>query len=206
LWLQARFPKVFGGAWSSAPDPLDFTAFLNTDLYAAGANVYADAAGAEKGVARRRGAIVTTIRDSVHFADLLGSQGGVFQNWDWVFSPRDAAGRPRPLFDHRTGQVDPDVAAYWREHFDLSIFLQRHWGRLRGDLDGKLHVLVGTQDDHYLEASVYKLRDTMAALGAKADFTFYEGKTHNNLYAIENDPVGLFRAISREMYSIARPD
>ncbi len=206
LWLQVRFPKFFGGAWSSSPDPLDFTAFLNTDLYAASANIYVDDAGAEKGVARRRGAIVTTIRESVHFADALGPQGGVFQNWDWVFGPRDASGKPRPLFDHRTGLVDPQVAAYWRERFDFSIFIQRHWDSLSADLDGKLHLVVGTEDDHYLEDSVYKLRDTMAALGAKADFAFYEGKTHNNLYATETDPVGLFRTISREMYSIARPD
>ncbi|MES2603509.1 MAG: enterochelin esterase [Pseudomonadota bacterium] len=205
-WLQTHFPAVFGGSWSTAPDPLDFTAFLKTDLYSASANVYTDAAGVSKGVARRGGVILTTIEDTAHYEDVLGPQGGVFQAMDWAFSPRDAAGNTRPLFDLSTGAVDPAVAAYWREHFDLSVYLTRNWATLQPALDGKLHFYVGTADDHYLEDSVYKLRDTLNGLGANAEFEFHEGKTHNNLYVLDKDPVGLMRRFSKAMYAIARPD
>lgn len=106
----------------------------------------------------------------------------------------------------RTGAVNPQVAAYWREHFDLSVYLTRNWSTLQPSLDGKLHFFVGTADDHYLEDSVYKLRDTLTALGATAQFEFHEGKTHNNLFVLDKDPVGLLRIISKAMYAIARPD
>ena len=39
LWLQLQHPDVFGGVWSTAPDPVDFRDWQGTDLYAPGANV-----------------------------------------------------------------------------------------------------------------------------------------------------------------------
>lgn len=45
LWLQVRYPKVFGGSWPTSPDPSDFHDFTNIDLYAPNANFYADADG-----------------------------------------------------------------------------------------------------------------------------------------------------------------
>ena len=40
LQLQVSYPKIFGGTWSTSPDPSDFHAFSGIDLYAANANVY----------------------------------------------------------------------------------------------------------------------------------------------------------------------
>src|SRR5699024_7166890 len=40
LWLQTRYPKVFGGTWSTSPDSSDFHDFTGPDLYATDANVY----------------------------------------------------------------------------------------------------------------------------------------------------------------------
>ena len=34
---------------------------------------------------------------------------------------------PKPIWNKLTGQIDKDVAAYWREHYDLSHILQRDW-------------------------------------------------------------------------------
>lgn len=50
VWLLTHFPDTFGGAWATAPDPLDFTAFLTTDLYADKANMDVDEGGQTKGV------------------------------------------------------------------------------------------------------------------------------------------------------------
>lgn len=204
VWLLTHFPEFFGGAWATAPDSLDFTAFLQTNLYAENANLYFDEQGNPLGVARDSGGIVTTIRDAVELEEILGPQGGVFQNWDWIYSPLDDNGLPKPLFDRDNGEVDPEVAAYWREHYDLAEYIERHWARLREDLNGKLHVFVGTEDNHYLEDSVYLLRDAMAARGARAEFEFLPGKTHNNLFSREGDPAYLFKRIAREMYGTAR--
>jgi hypothetical protein len=33
LWLQVAYPDLFGGCWSTSPDPVDFRAFQECDLY-----------------------------------------------------------------------------------------------------------------------------------------------------------------------------
>ena len=32
LWLQVNYPEVFGGTWSTSPDPVDFRSFSGADL------------------------------------------------------------------------------------------------------------------------------------------------------------------------------
>lgn len=96
------------------------------------------------------------------------------------------------------------VATDWGENYDLSVYIRQHWSRLAPEMNGKLHVIVGTDDDHYLEDSVYKLRATMAAHGADASFEFMEGKTHNNLLSEGNEPLALLKRIASEMYETAR--
>ena len=34
LWLQIQYPQIFGGVWSSAPDPIDFRSYQGVNLYA----------------------------------------------------------------------------------------------------------------------------------------------------------------------------
>jgi hypothetical protein len=45
----------------------------------------------------------------------------------------------------------------------------------------------------------------MKALGAKPDFRYVEGRSHFDLYVVGEDPWGLYQAIAREMYAVARP-
>ena len=40
LQLQVNYPQIFGGTWSTSPDPSDFHDFTGVDLYAANANVF----------------------------------------------------------------------------------------------------------------------------------------------------------------------
>ena len=42
LWLQVTYPEVFGGTWSTAPDPVDFRDFQRINLYRSGENMYVD--------------------------------------------------------------------------------------------------------------------------------------------------------------------
>jgi hypothetical protein len=58
-----------------------------------------------------------------------------------------------------TGKIDKDVAAYWREHYDLSHILQRDWATLGPKLEGKIHVYCGTMDNFYLNNAVYLLEE-----------------------------------------------
>ena len=80
---------------------------------------------------------------------VLGSQGRGCDQWDiWaaVFGPQDPkTGYPKPLYDKATGVIDPTVAEYWKEHFDLSYIIERDWDKGLGEkVAGKLHIYCGT--------------------------------------------------------------
>ena len=51
--------------------------------------------------------------------------GQQFDIWEATYSPVDEDGYPKDLWDPATGAIDPTVAAYWREHYDLSYILPR---------------------------------------------------------------------------------
>ncbi|KRA61851.1 enterochelin esterase [Caulobacter sp. Root655] len=205
LWLQTRYPKVFGGTWSTSPDPSDFHDFSGVDLYAAGANIYFKPDGSTWPIARDKGKVLASSRDATLMEEALGEYGGQMRSFDWVFSPRGPDGRPMPLFDRATGAVDPVVAAYWRDHYDIAEWLKRDWPALKPDLDGKVHLIVGAADTFYLDGAAHRLEAVMKGLGAKTDFRYLEGRTHFDLYVIGDDDRALLDQIAWEMYAIARP-
>lgn len=205
LWLQVAYPKVFGGTWPTSPDPSDFHDFTNIDIYAPDANAYAGPDGKERPLIRDEGKVVATLRQFAQLESALGPYGGQFASFDWVFSPRCPDGRPCPLFDRATGKVDPAVAAYWREHYDIAHIVARDWSALKPDLDGKIHLIVGTADTFYLDGPARRLQAVLDGLGAKSSFRFVPGRTHFDLYAEGEDKMALLKAIAKEMYAVARP-
>ena len=64
------------------------------------------------------------------------------------------------IWDKRTGVIDPEVAAYWHEHYDLVHILRRDWDKGLGQkLAGKIHIYVGDMDNYYLNNAVYLVED-----------------------------------------------
>jgi S-formylglutathione hydrolase FrmB len=205
LWLQTRYPAVFGGTWSTSPDPSDFHDFTGVDLYAAHANVYYKADGSPYPIMRDKGQVVATIKTFAQMETVLGPYGGQFESFEWVFSPRGKDGRPQPMFNRATGDVDPAVVEYWREHYDIAHLVKQNWPQLKPDLDGKIHLIVGTADTFYLDGAAHRLQAVLDGLGAKSDFRYLPGKTHFDLYDVGDDHLGLFKQIAWEMYAQARP-
>jgi pimeloyl-ACP methyl ester carboxylesterase len=205
LWLQTRYPKLFGGTWSTSPDSSDFHDFTGPDLYAPHANVYRKADGSPYPLVRDQGKVIATFEQFARLERVLGAYGGQLSSFDWVFSPRGADGRPQPMFDRDTGAVDADVVAYWRDHYDIAYRLQQHWPELKPDLDGKIHLIIGTADTFYLDGPAHRLKAVLDGLHAKSDFRFVPGKTHMNLYMNGDDRIALLKQIAWEMYAVARP-
>ena len=207
LWTIVRHPAMFGGSWPTAPDPSDFRDFLGVDLYASGANMYRDAAGAARPLERDHDKVLTTIETSARMEAVLGRAGGQLQSFDWVFSPRRVDGTPAPMFDRESGAVDPAVVAYWRDHFDIGHLIETEWPRLKHDLDGKVHLAVGTADSYYLDGPAHRLEAAFRKVEAAADFTFVPNATHgiNSLYARDRDRAARYKDMARAMYTIARP-
>ncbi|HEX4693339.1 alpha/beta hydrolase [Sphingomonas sp.] len=205
LWLQVRYPKIFGGSWPTSPDPSDFHDFTNVDLYAPGANFYAGADGKPYPLIRDHGKVIASLADFARSEAVMGAYGGQIASFEWVFSPRGIDGRPVPLFDRATGRIDPAVVAYWHDNYDIANIVPRDWPTLKPDLDGKIHLTVGTADTFYLDGPAHRLEAVMRSLGAKTDFRYLPGKTHFDLYERGGDKQALLKDIAWEMYAVARP-
>jgi enterochelin esterase-like enzyme len=205
LWLQTRYPTVFGGTWSTSPDPSDFHFFSTVDLYAPHANFYRTPEGKLHPMLRDRGEPHATMQQLAQAEQVLGDYGGQLASFEWVFSPRGPDGRPAQLFNRSTGEIDPNVANYWREHYDIVERLKRNWGTIGPDLKGKIHLFVGTDDTFYLDGAAHSLQSTLDRLGGEAQFTFLPGRSHFNVYLEGTDRYALFDRIAAEMYRVARP-
>ncbi|MHC1480438.1 alpha/beta hydrolase [Frateuria aurantia] len=205
LWLQTRYPGIFGGTWSTSPDPSDFHDFTGPDLYAPHANVYFRADGSPWPLVRDHERVLGTFEQFARMEQVIGPYGGQMASFEWVFSPRGPDGRPMPMFNRHTGAVDPVVVRYWRDHYDIAWRLARDWPALKADLDGKIHLYVGTADTFYLDGAAHRLKQVLDSLGARSDIRFLPGKTHMDLYVQGDDRLALLKQISWDMYAVARP-
>jgi S-formylglutathione hydrolase FrmB len=205
LWLQTHYPKVFGGTWSTSPDPSDFHFFSTIDLYAPHANFYRDAEGTPTPILRDHGKPLASMRQLAGLESVLGDYGGQLGSFEWVFSPRGPDGRPAHLFNRVTGDIDPTVAAYWRTHYDIVEYLNTNWTSIAPDLRGKIHLVVGTDDTFYLDGAAHSLESALNRLDGEPHFTFLPGRSHFNVYVDGDDRYALFDKIAAEMYKVARP-
>jgi hypothetical protein len=205
LQLQVNYPRIFGGTWSTSPDSSDFHDFTGPDLYAPNANMYRKPDGTPVPIVRDQGKVIATMEQLARLEAVLGPYGGQLESFDWVFSPRGPSGAPVPMFDRQTGNVDPQVVAYWHDHYDLAHIVEANWAERGPDLKGRIHVFVGTADTFYLDGAAHKLDAVLARLGADAQFTFLTGRTHMDVYQVGDDHSGLFDRIGAEMYAVARP-
>ena len=194
LWLQLRWPEVFGACWSGAPDPVDFSAFQASDLYH-DANVYVDAQGHEQPSYRRqRGpddeVVLMTVRQECLMELAMSPSGASGEQWDaWeaMFSPRDEATRlPRHLFDATTGVIDRDVAMAWQA-FDITKLIASDWDRYGPIVAQRVRLAVGAKDSFYLNRAVEKLSAMIQQKQAERRFEgdgyifIHPTATHGNL-------------------------
>jgi S-formylglutathione hydrolase FrmB len=179
LWLQVTYPDVFGGVWSTAPDPVDFRDFQRVDLTQPGANLFRDDEGQARPLARKGGKPVLFFKPFSDMETVMG-HGGQLASFEAVFSPRGRDGRPRPLWDRATGAIDPEVARAW-QRYDVRLVLERNWKELGPKLAGKLHVYVGAEDTFYLDGAVGLLKDALRRLGSDAVVEVVPGRDHGSL-------------------------
>jgi len=165
LAAQVFYPDDYNGAWASCPDPIDFRAYSSVNLYEDKNAYYLESRWKRTPRPGHRdylGHVSTTVGDMNRLELVLGTNsrsGGQWDIWQAVFSPVGTDGYPKPIWDKRTGVIDPQVAAYWREHYDLSAILQRDWKTLGPKLAGKINLYVGDMDSYYLNNAVYLMED-----------------------------------------------
>ncbi len=179
LWLQVAYPDFFGGVWSTAPDPVDFRDFQMVNLYQPGVNLFTDDQGRLRPLARRQGKPILYYKPFSDMETIMG-HGGQLGSFEAVFSPRGPDGRPRPLWDRKTGAVDPVTAKSW-ERYDIRLVLERNWKTLGPKLAGKLFLYMGAEDTFYLDGATRLLKESLARLGSDAVVEIFPGRDHGNL-------------------------
>ena len=204
LAAQVLYPDQYNGAYCACPDPVDFRAYTVVDVYED------DNAYFETGPWRRvprpgqrdvLGHVANTLEQVNHRELALASRGRSGEQWDaWqaVFSPVGPDGYPAPIWDKLTGDIDHQVAAHWREHYDLRHILERDWATIGPMLRGKLHVYVGDMDNFYLNNAVYLLEHFLESAtdppaGAEVEY----GDRHEHCW---NGDHTVINAVSRLRY------
>ena len=81
-----RYPKFFGGTWSTSPDSSVFDDFCGIDLYAANANVYRKPDGSSYPIMRDKGKVQASF-EPVSYTHL-----DVYKRQSLLCAPQLAAG------------------------------------------------------------------------------------------------------------------
>jgi hypothetical protein len=187
LALQIFHPDFFGGTWSSCPDSVTFT-----DVE--GINAYKDTNAFYKQFEWRRvptvnsrevdGQIRQTSEQRNRFELVSGTHGRSGEQldiWSAVYGPQGNDGYFEPLFNKRTGEINPAVAQYWKEHYDLLYYLQQNWPTVGPKLVDKIHVYTGTADTYLLNNSTKQLQEWMKTTTNphyEGYFLYGDGKPH----------------------------
>ena len=178
LATQMFYPDELNGCFAACPDPVDFRAYCLVNIYEDKNAFYYESNFKKTPRPAFRdylGQISTTVEEWNHYELALGDKTRSGEQWDvWeaVYSPQGEDGYPKRIFNKLTGEIDKDVAAYWKEHFDLRYILQRDWSTLGPKLQGKIHIYCGDMDNLYLNDAVYLMEDFLK----KTRNPFYGGE------------------------------
>jgi hypothetical protein len=185
LALQVFYPDFFNGAWSHAPDPVDFRAYELINIYL-DENAYVNRHGFERPAMRQiNGDVRYTVRHECRMENVLGlgdswtTSGKDWCAWNAVFGPRGRDGLPVPVWDPKTGKIDRAVTPHW-EKYDLRLVLERNWKTLGPKLRGKVRIWVGEADDYFLNNAVHLLDNFLKRADPPADWriTYGPGQGH----------------------------
>jgi hypothetical protein len=178
LAVQVKYPDEYNGCFAACPDPIDFSAYCLTDIYEDKNAYYYESTHKKLEVPSHRdylGNISATLKESNHLELVLGDKSRSGQQWDiWeaTYSPQGEDGYPVRLWDKYSGDIDHEVAEYWKENYDLRHILERDWHKVGEKLRGKIHIYCGDMDNYYLNNAVYLMEDFLEGTSDP----YYEGE------------------------------
>jgi hypothetical protein len=182
LATQVFYPDMYNGTWAACPDPIDFHAYQNINLYNDTNAFFRHGDFATVPIAADRrpdGTVIAETGDEYAFEYVLGTHGRSTEQWDiWqaVYSPAGPDGYPAEIINPLTGAIDKQVLAYWHDHYDLTAILKRDWPTLGPKLEGKIHLTVGDGDTYFLNNAVHLLENQLKETrNPHSDATFQYG-------------------------------
>lgn len=170
LAAQVFYPEEYNGCFAACPDPIDFRAYTVVNIYE-DKNAYYLESNFKKtprpGHRDYLGHVSATLKEMNYRELALGDRSRSGQQWDiWdaTYSPIGPDGYPKPVWNKITGEIDKEVAAYWKENYDLSHIIRRDWGKIGRKLKGKIHIYCGDMDNFYLNNAVYFTNEVLLGL------------------------------------------
>ncbi|WPO81944.1 alpha/beta hydrolase-fold protein [Chryseobacterium sp. JJR-5R] len=173
LWLQTHYPKIFAACFASSPDPVNFENFQKINLYS-DVNMFYENDLTPRLLSSVAGNIPWMKMKDIFQIENVIYRGEQLNSFNSVFSKKGRDGSPERLCDPITGNIDKSVFANWKK-YDIAAFLKENWTSLKNDLDGKVRVAVGNQDNFFLDKSVYALETEMKKLNSNFKFAYYPG-------------------------------
>ncbi len=214
LGVQVMYPDAYNGSWALCPDPIDFRSYRSVNIYDEhNAYYYEDnpfKRTAKPGYRDYRDHLYSTFEDRNLVELALGTHGrsgGQHDAWASVFSPVGDDGYYKPLYDKLTGAIDPAVATYWRDHYDLRFIMQRDWATLGPKLRGKIHITSGTMDNGYLNNAVYQMEEFLAHAKPSPEYEIVYGERREHCFTGDTETpnnVGSRTVHQRYMPAMAR--
>lgn len=177
LAVQVKYPDEYNGCFAACPDPIDFRAYCQTNIYEDKNAYYYESEHKQVLVPGHRdylGKVDASLRDMNMRELALGDKSRSGQQWDiWeaTYSPQGDDGYPTRLWDKYTGEINPTVAEYWKENYDLRYILERDWDQLGPKLKGKINIYCGDMDNYYLNNAVYLMEEFLES----TTDPYYEG-------------------------------
>jgi hypothetical protein len=191
LGVQVMYPDAYNGAWALCPDPIDFRSYRSVNIYdERNAYYYLEdnpwKRTPKPGYRDYRGHLYSTFEERNLVELVLGTHGrsaGQHDAWASVFGPVGGDGYYKPLYDKATGAIDPAVATYWRDNYDLRYIMERDWAKLGPKLRGKIHLTSGTMDNGYLNNAVYQTEEFFRkATNPPADVVIVYGERREHCF------------------------
>lgn len=178
LAVQVKYPDEYNGCFAACPDPIDFRSYCLTNIYEDKNAYYKEGDFQNMEIPAHRdylGQVSTTIKRYNHLELVLGDKSRSGQQWDiWeaTYSPIGKDGYPQRLWDKYSGEINPAVADYWKENYDLRYIMERDWDKLGPKLKGKIHIYCGDMDNYYLNNAVYLMEDFLESTTSP----YYDGE------------------------------
>jgi len=187
LAVQVFYPTEYNGAFAACPDPIDFRAYTAVNLYEDENAYYTDGSFRKTlrpGMRDGKGMLKSSLRDMNYRELALASNGRSGDQWDiWqaVYSPAGENGYPKPIWDKLSGDIDREVANYWKENYDLRYIMERDWESLGPNLQGKIFLYCGDMDNYYLNNAVKLTEDFLESTTSpyyKGEVDYGDGAEH----------------------------
>ena len=128
-------------------------------------------------------------KDWIDFENMLGYSGTYLDSDHWmgtaasIFGPRGEDGKPIPLIDPVTGDIDQSVKKSW-ERYDLENYTSRNWNEIGSKLKNKIYICVEANDSWNFNIAVRSYNSMVSRLSnPTSDMVFeYSGLGHCGMF------------------------